>query len=287
MTYSMTAYAQARRLTNYGELSCELRAVNHRYLEIQPRMPEELRVLEQSIRDQIADKIHRGRVDVFVRLSSSAPDSGTGQLEEQVVKNLAKIASTVQKLLPAVEPLRVSDILRWPGVLVAESIDIKVMQSEMQQLIDQALNELLEARAREGEKLAALIEKRLVGVSEQISLVSKALPDIDKEYRARLEDRLSEIQDLDPSRREQEVVLFLQKLDVAEELDRLEIHVSEVRSALLDEGAVGRRLDFLMQELNREANTLGSKSQDSRMTQASIELKVLIEQMREQVQNLE
>jgi uncharacterized protein (TIGR00255 family) len=287
MTNSMTAYAQAKRLTDHGELSCELRAVNHRYLEVQPRMPEELRVLEQSIRDQIASKIHRGRVDVFVRLSSCGPASDAGQLEERVVKDLAKIASKVQKLLPTVEPLRVSDILRWPGVLVAESMDIKVMQVEMQQLIDQALNELLEARAREGAKLAALIEKRLVGIEDQISLVSKALPDIEKEYRARLEDRLSEIQDLDPSRREQEVVLFLQKLDVAEELDRLEVHVSEVRSALLDEGAVGRRLDFLMQELNREANTLGSKSQDSRMTQASIELKVLIEQMREQVQNLE
>ena len=287
MTYSMTAYAQARRITGYGELGCEIRAVNHRYLEVQPRMPEELRALEQSIRDQVSDKLQRGRLDIFVRLSSSATNSSAGQLDNQVVKDIAQVASQVQQLLPEAEPLGVSDILRWPGVLVSESIDMQVMQAEMHKLVDEALNELLEVRAREGEKLAVLIEKRLSGVMAQVSLVGEALPDIEKEYRKRLEDRLAEIQDLDPDRREQEVVLFLQKLDVAEELDRLEVHVDEVRSALAQQGAVGRRLDFLMQELNREANTLGSKSQDPRMTQASVELKVLIEQMREQVQNLE
>lgn len=287
MTYSMTAYAQARRLTKYGELSCEIRSVNHRYLEVQPRMPEELRALEQSVRDQIAEKLNRGRIDVFIRLNSSTSEPDAGQLDKRVVKDIARVAGEVRDLLSDVKPLRVSDIVRWPGVLVAKSIDIQVMQKEMQKLIKQALADLLEARAREGEKLAALIEKRLVGVVKQVSRVSKALPDIEKDYRRRLEERLAEIQDLDPSRREQEIVLFLQKLDVAEELDRLEVHVVEVRSALAKKGAVGRRLDFLMQEFNREANTLGSKSQDSRMTQASIELKVLIEQMREQVQNLE
>ena len=287
MTYSMTAYAQAKRLTDYGELSCELRAVNHRYLEVQPRMPEELRPLEQSIRDQIVDKLNRGRLDVFVRLNSSTSEFDTGQLDERVVAEISRVASKVQNLLPTVEPLRVSEVLRWPGVLVAKSLDIQVMQTEMERLIDQALDDLLEARAREGKKLAALIEKRLVGVMEQVSLVSNVLPDIEKDYRSRLDERLANIQDLDPSRREQEVVLFLQKLDVAEELDRLEVHVAEVRSALANKGAVGRRLDFLMQELSREANTLGSKSQDPRMTQASIELKVLVEQMREQVQNIE
>ncbi|MBT5032098.1 MAG: YicC family protein [Proteobacteria bacterium] len=287
MTHSMTAYAQARRMTNDGELSCEIRAVNHRYLEVQPRLPEELRALEQPIRDQVSDKLQRGRLDIFVRLSSGATNSRAGQLDDQVVKDIAQVASQVQRLLPKAEPLGVSDILRWPGVLVSKSIDMEAMGIEMQQLVDEALDELLEARAREGEKLAALIETRLSGVMAQVSLVGEALPDIENEYRKRLEDRLAEIQDLDPGRREQEVVLFLQKLDVAEELDRLEVHVAEIRSALAQPGAVGRRLDFLMQELNREANTLGSKSQDPRMTQASVELKVLIEQMREQIQNLE
>ena len=286
MTQSMTAYAQAAINTEIGELSCELRSVNHRYLDVAPRMPEELRVHESTLREAVAAKLTRGRVDVFIRLKEA--QEGNLEPNAEVAANLQALLAQMQKQVPNMQDIRAIDVLRWPGVLQAKKADPMLMQSALFTVLDQALDGMVEARAVEGDKMAALIELRLAGMREVIADVSAFLPDIVSSYRARLEEKLAEIKDqLDPSRLEQEMVIFLQKTDVAEELDRLNVHIEEVSSVLAKPEPAGRRLDFLMQEFNREANTLGSKSHDPRLTKAAVDLKVFIEQMREQVQNIE
>ncbi len=286
MTYSMTASAQAAITTDFGELSCELRSVNHRYLEIAPRMPEELRVHEVAIRELISSKLARGRVDVFIRLKEV--EGGELEPNKEVAGQLNRLLKTMKKQVPDMLDIRAIDVLRWPGVLQAKEIDPKKMKSDLLSVLETALDQLLSARAVEGKKMADLIEKRLRGINEVVESVKAFLPEISQQYRDRINEKLAEIKDqLDPARLEQEMVIFLQKTDVAEELDRLDVHTQEVAAVLAKSEPAGRRLDFLMQELNREANTLGSKSQDQRLTKASVELKVLIEQMREQVQNIE
>jgi len=286
MTQSMTAYSQAAVDTELGELSCELRSVNHRYLEVAPRMPEELRVHESALREAIAARLARGRVDVFVRLK----DSEATDLEPntEMAANLQSLLAQMQEQVPNMQPIRAIDILRWPGVLQAKKADLDAMKASLMSLLDQALDGMVESRATEGAKMAGLITQRLAAMAQVIKDVEAFLPEIIAGYRARLEEKLAEIKEqLDPSRLEQEMVIFLQKTDVAEELDRLNVHIEEVAAVLAKPEPAGRRLDFLMQELNREANTLGSKAHDPRLTKASVDLKVLIEQMREQVQNIE
>ena len=286
MTNSMTAYAQATISTEIGELSCELRSVNHRYLDVAPKMPEELRVHEGALRELVAERLSRGRVDCFVRLK----ESGATQLEPNVelAENLQSLLTQMQKQLPDMQPIRAIDVLRWPGVLQAKKADPENMKVSLLSVMDQALTDLIAVRAQEGMKMAELISLRLDGIRQVIADVTEFVPEIAVQYRARLDEKMADILDkLDPSRLEQEMVMFLQKTDVAEELDRLTVHVDEVASILTKTEPSGRRLDFLMQELNREANTLGSKSQDPRLTKASVDLKVFIEQMREQVQNIE
>lgn len=286
MTQSMTAYSQAAIDTELGELSCELRSVNHRYLEVAPRMPEELRPHEGALKEAISARLSRGRVDVFIRLKESDATGLEPNIEK--VSNLQNLLQQMQEQVPAMQPMRAIDVLRWPGVLQAKKADPEVMKASLLQLLDKALDGMLESRATEGGKMAELITLRLNGISSVIKEVEAFLPDIITGYRTRLEEKLAEIKDqLDPSRLEQEMVIFLQKTDVAEELDRLRVHIDEVAAVLSKSEPSGRRLDFLMQELNREANTLGSKSHDPRLTKASVDLKVFIEQMREQVQNIE
>jgi len=286
MTQSMTAYAQAAIDTELGELSCELRSVNHRYLEIAPRMPEELRPHEGALKEAIGARLARGRVDVFIRLKEN--EAVGLEPNTEMVSNLQSLLQQMQEQVPAMQPMRAIDVLRWPGVLQAKKADPEVMRASLLQLVDKALDGMLESRATEGHKMAELIRQRLDGINDVIKEVEAFLPDIVAGYRTRLQDKLAEIKDqLDPSRLEQEMVIFLQKADVAEELDRLTVHVEEVAAVLKKSEPAGRRLDFLMQELNREANTLGSKAHDPRLTKASVDLKVFIEQMREQVQNIE
>jgi len=286
MTQSMTAYAQAAVNTDLGELSCELRSVNHRYLEIAPRMPEELRVHESALRDAISEKLSRGRVDCFIRLKENEASSLEPNSEAAI--NFQALLEGIQAHVPGMQAVRAIDVLRWPGILQAKQTDPQVMKSHLLDILDQALDGMIEARANEGNKIADLIQQRLEGMQQVIKGVEDFLPEIAANYRARLDEKLAEIKDqLDPSRLEQEMVIFLQKTDVAEELDRLNVHIEEVASVLSKAEPAGRRLDFLMQELNREANTLGSKAQDPRLTKASVDLKVFIEQMREQVQNIE
>ena len=282
----MTAYAQAAVNTELGELSCELRSVNHRYLEVAPRMPEELRVHESALREAIGAKLARGRVDVFIRLKES--ESSSLEPNEEAASNLNALLNQMRKSVPEMSAIRAIDVLRWPGVLQAKKADPVAMKASLLDVVDQALVGMKEARATEGGKMASLIHQRLDAMSEVIKTVETFLPEIIEGYRTRLEEKLADIKDqLDPSRLEQEMVIFLQKTDVAEELDRLHVHIEEVGAVLAKPEPAGRRLDFLMQELNREANTLGSKAHDPRLTKASVDLKVLIEQMREQVQNIE
>ncbi|MCL4131419.1 UNVERIFIED_CONTAM: hypothetical protein GTU68_013644 [Idotea baltica] len=286
MTKSMTAYAQASTQTELGELSCELRSVNHRYLDIAPRMPEELRVHESLLRETITAKLARGRVDCFIRLKEN--DTTSLEPNTQTAAQLQSLLSAMQDQVPSMQAIRAIDVLRWPGVLQSKQADPKLMKKSLLSVVSQALDELIIAREKEGSKMADLIQQRLKDMTEILGTVAKLVPEISEQYRTRLEEKMADILDkLDSTRLEQEMVLFLQKTDVAEELDRLEVHIAEVASVVAKPEPAGRRLDFLMQELNREVNTLGSKSQDQGLTKASVDLKVLIEQMREQVQNIE
>ncbi len=288
MPNSMTAFAQTKEDAECGEITCELRTVNHRYLEVNPRLPEELRQFEPTIRELIAKTIKRGRVDCTMRFSPQFADVQELGVNHALVESLVSLAADVQQRGRNVEPIRVVDILRWPGVIKTPEIDREQLQKIVVDVVSRAIRGVAAARSREGAKLSDLVLERLKAARALVQRATQLLPGIKQAYRQRLEERLAEVREqLDPNRLEQEIVLFLQKTDVAEELDRLEIHLDEVQSVLSKPQLIGRRLDFLMQELNREANTLGAKSVDTATTQVSVELKVLIEQMREQVQNIE
>lgn len=288
MIRSMTAFALCERNTTWGALSAELRAVNHRYLEFTMRASEDLRGLEPAIRERVAAKVHRGKLEMVLRLRSG-DSAGTRELRlnHSLLEQLAETAHAQAARFPNLQ-VNFTDILAWPGVVQQDAPDPDSLQAETLALIDDVITEFRAAREREGGKLVDILHEKLDGIEAACAQVRACLPEIRTGLRTRLEARFAELgPDLDPGRLEQEFVLWLQRLDVDEELDRLATHVSEARRVLGLDEAVGRRLDFLMQEFNREANTLGSKSVDSRTSQIAVELKVLIEQMREQVQNLE
>jgi uncharacterized protein (TIGR00255 family) len=287
MTLSMTAFARAASDAPAGGLVWELRSVNHRYLEISIRLPEELRATEAAVRESIARRIERGKLDATLRFQ---PKEGgaTPSLNAPAASQLLAAADEVGALTTGLAPLSVSDVLHWPGVLRFPALDTESLGGAALELLTTALDELIATRRREGERLRSVLEERLRAIKELLSRLSTLLPEVARDYRLRIENRLGEIRaQLDPTRLEQEIVLYATKADVSEEFDRLRAHVSEVERVLGSKGQVGRRLDFLMQELNRETNTLGAKSVDLRLTNIAVELKVLIEQMREQVQNIE
>ncbi len=288
MIRSMTAFASAERTTAWGTLSAELRAVNHRYLEFSLRAPDDLRGLEPVIRERVAGKVQRGKVELSLRLKSAASDASRELvLNAELLERLAQVAAQQAGRFPNLQ-VNFTELLAWPGVVEQDAPDPAGLQAETLALIDTTLNEFCAAREREGAKLAAVLREKLDGIEAACAQVRQWLPEIRAGLRTRLETRFAELAPtLEPGRLEQEFVLWLQKLDVDEELDRLATHIAEARRVLGLREAVGRRLDFLMQEFNREANTLGSKSVDARTSQIAVELKVLIEQMREQVQNLE
>ncbi len=287
MPYSMTAFAQAKGAAEWGEIGCELRTVNHRFLEISPRLPEELRQFEPHVRGLIAGSIKRGRVDCTIRFQPPL-ESGCLHINEALVAALSSIVAGIRQQYADIAPIRAIDILRWPGVIRPPELDIEILKKAVGDIVSGALRDLRVSRKKEGELVAKLVLERVASARKVVAGVRKALPSINAAFRQRLQERLAEVlEQMDPNRVEQEMVLFMQKMDVAEEIDRLEVHLEEVQSVLSKDVAIGRRLDFLMQELHREANTLGAKSVDTAMTQASVELKVLIEQMREQVQNIE
>ena len=286
MIRSMTAFASGERSTEWGTLTCELRAVNHRFLELGTRMPEELRGLEPVLRERVSAAVSRGKVELGLRLRS-AEGGGELQLNRAL---LAQLQGLAQDLRPGFPELRASltELLQFPGVMQSRGVDPAALQAEVLTLLETVLQDFVAAREREGAKLVAAILERVDGIAAIAAEVRTLMPQIGEGQRAKLQARLADLpHPVDPGRMEQELVLWLQKLDVDEELDRLDSHVVEIRRVLDQREPVGRRLDFLLQEFNREANTLGSKSVDRRTSQVAIELKVLIDQIREQVQNIE
>ena len=287
MIHSMTAFARAEQAGAHGTLSWEIRSVNHRYLEPHLRLPESFRDLEGAVREALRKGLSRGKVECTLRFAEDTNGRAL-QVDTQRAAQLIEAAESVASLIKQPAPLDPLEILAWPGVLVGDSVDPQALNAQALGLFHETLGELKHGRQREGEELARLIEERLDAIADETATLRSQVPHMLAAQRQKILDRCAEMQtELDPQRLEQEMVLLAQKSDVAEELDRLATHVSEVRRVLKTGGAAGRRLDFLMQELNREANTLGSKAFDTRSTQAAINLKVLIEQMREQVQNIE
>ena len=288
MARSMTAFARQELVKDWGSMTLELRSVNHRYLDISLRMPEEFRNLESKIRDKISAKLTRGKVDVGLRFSRNETSNGDIVIDKELVQRIANASREIDHILYNPEAVSSLDVLRWPGVVKTPELDSSELSTALFELLGVTLNDMLEGREREGQKLAELISQRCQSISEVIVDVKKRLPEIMQIWREKLEKRIQDASvEIDENRLEQELVIISHKTDVDEELDRLVTHVAEVERVLKDQKPIGRRLDFLMQELNREANTLGSKSIDTETTKASVDLKVLIEQMREQIQNIE
>jgi uncharacterized protein (TIGR00255 family) len=285
----MTAFARQERELDTGTLSWELRSLNHRYLEISLRLPEELRALESAVRERINARLGRGKLDCSCRYRPVESASTPVEINTEILDRLLDACRTVSdRVSTGTALLNPVELLRWPGVVHEVQPDLAPLHQAALHLLDQTLDELVESRAREGEQINRVLQLRCDGMVQQVARVRTLVPDIRAALRKKMEMRLAELDvAADPGRLEQELVLQLQKIDVDEELDRLDSHIGELRRVLASTEPVGRRLDFLMQEFNREANTLGSKSVAVDTTNASVELKVLIEQMREQVQNVE
>lgn len=288
MPFSMTAFARIDRTTRWGEMAWELRSVNHRYLELSLRLPEMLRALEPKIREVVSKELTRGKVDLNLRFQTKSVVNDDIELDTDLVEKLLAAADRIAAIAGGAQAIEVAEVLRWPGVIKEQEFDNAALQKEVMDCLAEALAELVQTRLREGDKLKAMMLERVEGMKKAVAGVNEILPELLENYRKRLTDRLQEIiTEVDKDRVEQELVIYAQKTDVTEELDRLQVHLDEVERVLNEKKPVGRRLDFLMQELNREANTLGSKATDIRLTNAAVDLKVLIEQMREQVQNIE
>lgn len=286
MIRSMTAYASAETTGPAGTLSCELRTVNHRYLELSPRLPDDLRVFESQLRERVASKLSRGKLDLTVRRNSDVRGESL-QVNRALLSRLSELNLDMAPLFPGMQ-VQLTELLRFPGVMQQAETDPEAQQAALFDVLDRALDALTATREREGGKLASILRERLDAIEKLVADVRGWMPEIRAALRTRLQTRLADLkQPVEPGRLEQELVLQITRSDVDEELDRLSTHIGETRRVLGLNEPVGRRLDFLMQEFNREANTLGSKSVDARSTNAAVELKVLIEQMREQVQNIE
>ena len=288
MSRSMTGFARKEEQYPWGTLSCEIRSVNHRYLEPSFRMPEVLRRVEQNFRETLRKRLARGKLEINIYLKTDTAETNDIELNKSYCKEIVTIAEQISQTINNPAQLNPLEVLRWPGVIQAAEIPPEELGKAANDIFKEALNQLIEHREREGQELDKIIEQRLTGIGENIRLVKKVLPEILEQNQKKLEEKLASLEiDVDPDRLAQELVIIAQKADVAEELDRLETHVTEVSRTLNKKEPVGRRLDFLMQELNREANTLSSKSINTETTQIAVDLKVLIEQMREQIQNIE
>jgi len=287
MIYSMTGYAVAARELESAVLNLELRSVNHRYLDIQFRLPDELRVIEPALRETLAAKLNRGKIECRISYAPTPGRKGV-QLDEALMEQLVALEARVRSALPGAQGLTASDVLRWPGMLGSDTLDVEALRIVCRELLEAVLEDFTVTRGREGEKLKAMLLERAAAVEARVAEVAPRMPQVIAGFQEKLALRLKEaLANADEDRIRQEVALFANKIDVDEELTRLTTHMSELRRILDKGGAVGKRLDFLMQELNREANTLGSKAADITVTQVSMELKLLIEQMREQIQNIE
>jgi len=288
MPCSMTSFARAEFSGEWGHGVWELRSVNHRYLEVLVRLPDEFRIYEGRIREHVGARAKRGKLDCTLRCDLAGRSFSEIRLNEQAADQVVDATRRIASIAGGELALNPFDVLRWPGVIETEDGDINDVSEDAFKALGRLLDEFVDTRRREGHKLKTIIEQRIKAIRSQIELLDLRVPDIINSIRERYEHRLHALaKSLDESRVEQECALLIQRLDVAEELDRLRAHVQEAQRLLDTEEPIGRHLDFLMQELNREANTLGSKSAHVDTAGASIELKVLIEQIREQVQNIE
>lgn len=285
----MTGYAvAARELPGSGTLTVELRAVNNRYLDIQFRLPEELRAVEPALRELLAAKLTRGKIECRVALAAATATPVTPELNQALLQQLAALNAQVLKAFPQAGSLRAADVLRWPGMLGADTLPAEALRMACREVTAEALAEFTAARAREGAKLRDAILAHAAAIEKRMADVAPRLPAAIAAFQEKLTLRLKEaLGSADDERIRQEIVLYAGKIDVDEELTRLKTHMAELRRIVGRGGAAGKRLDFLMQELNREANTLGSKAADIEITQVSMDLKLSIEQMREQIQNIE
>ncbi|MCB1985691.1 MAG: YicC family protein [Burkholderiales bacterium] len=288
MIHSMTGYAARTQTTAHGTLNLELRAVNNRYLDILLRLPDDFRPLEPVIREQITQQLNRGKIECRLSFTPLASTDNPQQLNTGLLQKLQDLDRSVKSTLPEAQSLSVADILNWPGMLGSSNVPIAGLHETIMTLLQQTLQEFQAARAREGEKLKAILLERAAQMRQQLSITSPRIPNLIAAFEEKLRTRLQEALDnSDDDRIRQEITFFAAKIDIDEELSRLNTHLDEVERILNTGGAVGKRLDFLMQELNREANTVGSKSADIEISKIAMAMKVLIEQMREQVQNIE
>ena len=288
MPRSMTGFARLEAKHPWGTLVWEMRSVNHRYLEPQFRLPETLRALEPQLRDCVRRQLQRGKLEASLNIQHQEAPEQELAINLPLAQQVSNAAHQINDLLTDPAPVSALEILRWPGIISGRETDPQAVENAALALFESCIEQLVGNRRREGGELSQFIRQRLDAIAEQVALVRGRMPDILQAQQDKLEARLRALKaELDRDRLEQEMVYLAQKADVAEELDRLDTHLAEVRRTLAQSGAIGRRLDFLMQELNREANTLSSKSLVGETTQAAVELKVLIEQMREQIQNIE
>lgn len=287
MILSMTGYASYEMNTPNGTLLMELRSVNHRYLELQLKLDDQMRAFESLVRELVQSKLGRGKVDCRIALKQDQASAQIGALNHEAVQKIADNIKAVSQYFTDVQAVNLLDVLGMPGVMQVEKTDAQALEQALKAGLNQSLQALLQARAREGEKLKEVILERLSDIAALVVTVKPMLPGLIKSYQDKLTQKLQEAMLADDERVRQEIVLYAQRIDVDEELSRLDAHISEVKRLLAAGGAVGKQLDFLMQEMNREANTLGSKSVAIETTQISMQLKVLIEQMREQIQNIE
>jgi uncharacterized protein (TIGR00255 family) len=288
MIASMTGFARREITGSWGALVCELRSVNHRFLESGFRLPDELRATEGELRQRLARDLKRGKVDCSITFRRPQGAETALEVDAAALERLLMSVRDISRTLPGNHTVNVLDVLRWPGVLRDEKGDNDELLKAVHALFGGTVEDLVAARAREGERLRELLEQRCGGLETLVANVRARLPEVHTRVRARLDERLAELKaNVDQERLEQELAILLQRLDVDEELDRLTGHIAEIRRVINGSEPAGRRLDFLMQELNREANTLSSKSQDLETTRTAVDMKVIIEQMREQVQNVE
>ncbi len=288
MIYSMTGYAAKTREVAGGSLHLELRSVNSRFLDIHFRIVDDLRVLEPALREAITAKLARGKVELRLNLVASQSQNRQLAINTDLLSQLQALEGQVRQTLPNAAALSVAEVLRWPGMLGEPEVDTAALHAAVQATLKEALEDFTASRAREGAKLAAMIQERVDKIRATVAAVAPLIPQAQAAYQDKLKQRLVEaLGSADDERVRQEVVLYATRIDVDEELSRLQAHLTEVERILKAGGNAGKRLDFLMQELNREANTLGSKSVLSEVSKASMDLKLLIEQMREQIQNIE
>ncbi len=288
MLHSMTGFSRQSVETEFGALTWELRAVNHRFLDVSFKLPDDLRPKEQAFRQQVGSKLKRGKIECAFYFRRAFNEGTEMQLNDELVELVSARLTAIASKLDDANAVNPVDILRWPGVIQQSEVDLEPLFAAATKLLDEAIDALAGMRASEGGRIASMLESRCTDIAGLATSIRTRMPEVLEATRTKQRERIERLKvDADPERLALELALIAQKIDVDEEIDRLDSHVVEIRETLAKDEPVGRRLDFLMQELNREANTLGSKSADTETTKAAVELKVLIEQMREQVQNVE